>query len=440
MSRADRESARPFLDSLAHRADPPAAGGESPEEQVRAILDAVRRDGLEAVAAYTRRFDAPEFRSEQFALSPSDLARAAGALPRRDRKAILAAAANIRAFHQNQRERSWFTARGDGTILGQAVLPVERAGLYVPGGRGASAPLLSSLLMNAIPAQEAGVGQIALVSPPGPDGRPGALVLAAAHLLGLTEVYAAGGAWSVAALAYGAGPLRPVDVIAGPGNILVTTAKRLLVGLVGIDMLAGPSEICILADDGANPAWVAADMLAQAEHDVLASAVCLCLSEEQGRAVRRELLRQCALLPRRETARESLRRFGAILVAGELETALDLANALAPEHLELMTARPWDLLPGVRHAGAVFLGYHAAEALGDYCAGPNHVLPTMGTARFSSALSVSVFCKKTSIIAASPAFAEECAATAARLARLEGLEGHARSALCRKKAGPRNKA
>jgi histidinol dehydrogenase len=312
------------------------------------------------------------------------------------------------------------------------VLPVERAGLYVPGGRSGSTPLLSSLLMSAIPAQEAGVAEIALVSPPGRDGRLSAHILAAAHLLGISEVYAAGGAWAVAALAYGAGPLRPVDVIAGPGTIFVTTAKRLLLGRVGIDMLAGPSEICVLADDGADPAWVAADMLSQAEHDALASPVCLCLSEKTGRAVLEELDSQCALLPRQAVARESLRRFGAVLVAEGMDAAMDMANAIAPEHLELMVANPWELLPGVRHAGAVFLGYHAPEALGDYVAGPNHVLPTMGTARFSSGLSVAVFCKKTSLIAPSPAFAGENAETAARLARLEGLEGHARSALRRR--------
>jgi histidinol dehydrogenase len=432
MPRADLQTVRPFLDVLKRRGNPVPEEGASPEDQVRPVLEAVRRDGLEAVLAYTRRFDAPDFRPEEFAVSQEDLAQAAASLPREDTEAILAAADNIRAFHKAQREKSWFLTRADGSVFGQMVLPVERAGLYVPGGLGGSTPLLSSLLMNAIPAQEAGVKEIAVVSPPGRGGRLSAHILAAARLLGLTEVYAAGGAWAVAALAHGAGPLRPVDVIAGPGNIFVTTAKRLLIGTVGIDMLAGPSEICVLADEGADPAWVAADMLSQAEHDVLASSVCLCLSEQKGRAVREELERQCALLPRQTVARESLRRFGAVLVAGGMDAAVDMANAIAPEHLELMVANPWETLPRVRHAGAVFLGYHAPEPLGDYIAGPNHVLPTMGTARFSSGLSLAVFCKKTSIIAPSPAFAGENAATAARLARLEGLEGHARAALCRR--------
>ncbi|MDR1359570.1 MAG: histidinol dehydrogenase [Deltaproteobacteria bacterium] len=433
LPRADPESARPFFEALRERGNSAPEQGASPEEQVRAILEAVRRDGLEAVLDYTRRFDAPDFRPEQFAVSGQELARAAEALPSEDRAALETAAANIRAFHSAQKEKSWFLTRRDGSVFGQMVLPVERAGLYVPGGQGGSTPLLSSLLMNAIPAQEAGVAEIALVSPPGRDGRLSGHILAAAHLLGLREVYAAGGAWAVAALAHGAGSLRPVDVIAGPGNIFVATAKRLLLGRVGIDMFAGPSEICVLADQGADPAWVAADMLSQAEHDVLAASVCLCLEEKTGLAVLKELERQCALLPRQAVARESLRRFGAVLRVKGPEQALELANAMAPEHLELMAANPWELLPGVRHAGAVFLGYHAPEPLGDYVAGPNHVLPTMGTARFSSGLSVAVFCKKTSVLAPSQVFARENAETAALLARLEGLEGHARSALLRRK-------
>jgi histidinol dehydrogenase len=256
-------------------------------------------------------------------------------------------------------------------------------------------------------------------------------LLAAAHLLGIDEVYAAGGAWAVAALAYGAGPLRPVDLIAGPGNIFVTTAKRLLIGVVGIDMLAGPSEVCVIADDSAHPAWIAADLLSQAEHDSLASAVCLCTDEAIAGSIARETERQGRLLPRASIARASLEKYGAIIVVPDVETALALANRIAPEHLELLTRDPWALLPRIRHAGAVFLGRYSPEALGDYYAGPNHVLPTMGTARFSSALSVRTFCKKTSILSASPEFARSGAEAVARLARLEGLEGHARSALCR---------
>ena len=291
--------------------------------------------------------------------------------------------------------------------------------------------------MNAIPAQIAGVPEIAVISPPCADGRPSPAILAAAHILGLTEVYAAGGPWGIAALAYGAGPLRAVDVIAGPGNIHVATAKRLLIGHVGIDMIAGPSEICIIADETADPEWVAADMLSQAEHDSLASSVCLCLAAGLADKVGKALERQLAELPRKDIAAAALKDYGA-LVETDLDTALAVVNALAPEHLELLTADPWDLLPKVRHAGAVFLGRWSPEPMGDYFAGPNHVLPTMGTARFSSALGVEVFCKKISVLAASREFTQESAEAVARLARLEGLEAHARSALARASVATRN--
>lgn len=423
--------AKPFLDRLAGRDDPEQSEGVSIESRVTAILAEVKARGLDAVVEHTRRFDAPEFTAAQFAVpgqAPEDAART---MPARELAALTTAADHIRAFHQEQKERSWFTTRPDGTVLGQMALPVDRAGLYVPGGQGGSTPLLSSLLMNAIPAQVAGVGQVAVISPPRADGTLNPAILAAAHILGITEVYAAGSAWGVAALAYGADPLRPVDVIAGPGNIYVTTAKRLLIGRVGIDMLAGPSEVCVIADDTANPAWVAADMLSQAEHDALASSVCVTPDPFLAKAVLAELKRQCALLPRADIAAASLRGYGAVITVDSMATAAALSNAIAPEHLELLVADPWALLPAIRHAGAVFMGHHSAEPLGDYYAGPNHVLPTMGTARFSSALSVSTFCKKTSIIAASPAFARSAAPDVALLARMEGLEAHARSALCR---------
>lgn len=424
--------AKNFLACLASRAEP--GEGDAPvSASVAAILSHVRARGLEALVAYTRRFDAPQFTEADFVVPSSALEGAAASIPQEDAEVIAAAAANIRRFHEAQKERSWLQTREDGAILGQMVLPVERAGLYVPGGRGGTTPLISSLLMNAIPAQVAGVAQIAVVSPSRADGSINPYILATAHLLGLTEIYASGSAWAVAALAYGAGDLRPVDVIAGPGNIYVTTAKRLLIGTVGIDMIAGPSEICIVADATADPAWAAADMLSQAEHDPLASSVLITTEEEIARSVAAELLRQAADLPRRDIAEASLSRYGAIIHVPDSRLAMDLANAIAPEHLELLVADPWGLLPLVRHAGAVFMGHHSAEPLGDYFAGPNHVLPTMGTARFSSALSVQTFCKKTSVIAASAAFAHENAEAVARLARIEALEAHARSALCRAK-------
>ena len=430
--------AEALLQRLAARRDPssePARDGvetaPSTESVVAGILADVRARGLEAVVDYTRRFDAPDFTPVLFSVSPADLARAAAEVPAEDMAIIREAADNIRTFHEAQKEQSWFLPRADGTVLGQMVRPVDRAGLYVPGGKAGGTPLISSLLMNAIPAQVAGVPEIAVISPPRPDGTVNPHILAAAHMLGITEVHAAGSAWAVASLAYGAGPLRPVDVIAGPGNIFVATAKRLLIGTVGIDMIAGPSEICVIADDSANPAWIAADMLSQAEHDPLASSVCICTDAAVAEAVSRALERQCADLPRATIARESLERYGAIIVTPNMDTALELANRIAPEHLELLTRDPWLLLPRIRHAGAVFMGHYSPEPLGDYFAGPNHVLPTMGTARFSSALSVATFCKKTSIIAASREFAVAGSPSIARLARLEGLEAHARSALCR---------
>jgi histidinol dehydrogenase len=322
--------------------------------------------------------------------------------------------------------------RPDGAILGQQITPVDRVGLYVPGGQGGETPLLSSLLMNAIPAQVAGVREIAVVSPPRKDGGVSPYILAAAHLLDINEIYRVGGAWAIAALSCGTASIPSVDVVAGPGNGWVTTAKRLVQGRVGIDMIAGPSEVLIVADSSANPAWVAADMLSQAEHDELACALCMTTDAGLAGAVLRELEAQCASLPRAPIARKALENWGAVVLTPNLDFALRLSNRIAPEHLELLVQDPWALLPQVRHAGAIFLGAHSPEVVGDYFAGPNHVLPTLGTARFASALSVQTFCKRSSIIAASPAFAREHAGSIARLARLEGLEAHARSAEARR--------
>ena len=391
----------------------------------------MRGKGDEALVDFTRRFDCPDF-APPLRVSEQEIARAAASVSVESREQISGAAANIRAFHEAQLEKSWFLTRPDGSILGQRVLPVDAVGLYVPGGQGGNTPLVSSLLMNAIPAQVAGVPRLAVCTPPRKDGSVNPHILAAAHLLDIDEVYRVGGAWSIAALAYGTQSLPPVDVIAGPGNIYVTTAKRLVQGTVGIDMIAGPSEVLVLADDSANPEWLAADMLSQAEHDALASAICITDNEALAHAVIAELERQSATLPRADIVRKSLADWSAVVLVPDMDAAIALANRVAPEHLEVLMREPWSVLPRIRHAGAVFLGPYAPEPLGDYFAGPNHVLPTLGTARFSSALSVQTFCKRTSIIAASPAFAAANADAVARLARMEQLEAHARSMECRK--------
>lgn len=403
------------------------------ENSVREIIANVRANGDAALVEYTRKFDSPDF-EPPFRLSSKDIALAAAMVPVEARRQISAAAANIRSFHEAQIEKSWFITRPDGTILGQRVLPVQSAGLYVPGGKGGETPLVSSLLMNAIPAQVAGCERIAIVTPPRADGTINPYLLAATHLLDIEEVYRVGGAWSIAALALGTNSIPKVDVIAGPGNIYVTTAKKLLQGLVGIDMIAGPSEILILADNSANPAWIAADMLSQAEHDVLACAICLTDNPRLADAVESSLARQILNLPRANIARESLEKWGAIVRVPSLATGIAIANAIAPEHLELSVRDPWAILPLLTHAGAIFMGQHTPEPVGDYFAGPNHVLPTLGTARFSSGLSVQTFCKKTNIIYSSLPFLLENAEDIAALARLEGLEAHARSVEARGKA------
>lgn len=419
--------AREFFRRLLGRANPTQASqADDTETRARAILAKVKEEGDEALLEYTREFDCPAMRGP-VSVSEEELQLAAASLTPEDLDIISEAASNIREFHQAQAEKSWFMTRPDGTIIGQKVDPVERAGLYVPGGKGGDTPLISSLLMGAIPAQVAGVSEIAVVSPPRPDGTLNPFLLAAAYLLEITEVYRVGGPWAIGALAFGTRSIAPVDVIAGPGNIHVTTAKKLVQGQVGIDMLAGPSEILILADDSALPEWVAADMLSQAEHDSLASAVCVTDSPHLADRILTVLGQRAADLPRSGIAAASLRDWSAVIVVPNLALGAEIANAIAPEHLELCVRDSWGFLPLIRHAGAVFMGNHSPESVGDYFAGPNHVLPTLGTARHASALGVQTFCKKTSIVAASRAFTQAKAGAIARLARLEGLEAHARA-------------
>ncbi|NDV19333.1 histidinol dehydrogenase [Pseudodesulfovibrio sp. JC047] len=419
-TRNDWQAIREWLDQ---RKDPDT----KVDTLVRDILNTVKERGDDALVEYTRKFDCDSQEKADIRVPKEALKAALAAIPDTDVAILEESIQRVRTFHTNQKEKSWWTTDADGTILGQMVRPIERVGLYVPGGQGGETPLISSLIMNAVPAQVAGVGSIAVTSPPRKDGTLNPHILATAALLGLDEIYLAGSAWAIAALAYGTETIAPCDMLAGPGNIFVATAKSQLIGHVGIDMVAGPSEIAILADDSATPEWVAADMLSQAEHDPLAAAILVTPSTELAANVKKELVEQCARLPRKDIASKSLTNWGAIITVPDLKTGANLINLLAPEHLELSIADPWSMLGSIHHAGAIFMGHTAPEPVGDYFAGPNHVLPTLRTVRFSSALSVQNFCKKSSVIATSANYVSEHGDKIARLARLEGLEAHARS-------------
>ena len=410
-----------FLEALRGRGGAPDPAVEA---AVRGILEDVRRRGDAAVFAHSERLDGVRLTPETVRVADGDRDAALAGLDPAVREGLALAAARIENFHRRQRRESWFMEEAGTGLLGQLIRPLDRVGLYVPGG---SAAYPSSVLMNAIPATVAGVAEIAICTPVGKDGRVPPAVLAAAALAGVREIYRIGGAQAVGALAYGTASVRPVDKIVGPGNIYVATAKRLVFGVVGIDMVAGPSEILVVADAAAPADWVAADLLAQAEHDPLASAVCVTPSAELARAVLAEVERQLALLPRAAIAAQAVGRFGAVIVVDDLASAVALANAVAPEHLELMVADPWALIPTVRHAGAVFLGRHTPEVAGDYLAGPNHVLPTAGTARFGSPLSVDDFQTRSSLVSLTPEAIRRWRDPIVRLAELEGLDGHARS-------------
>jgi histidinol dehydrogenase len=397
------------------------------QQTVAGILDDVRRHGDDALVRYTRRFDAPKMSVDQLLVTEREIKEAVKSVDRSFRQALNRAAAQIEAFHRRQLPQSWITTDRPGTLLGQMVHPVKRAGVYVPGARGGKTPLVSSVLMGAIPAKIAGVQEIVMATPPMEDGTVNAHLLAAANKVRVDKVFKVGSAWAVGAMAYGTESIPKVDVIVGPGNIYVTLAKKLVAGTVGIDMIAGPSEILIIADDAANPIFAAADLLSQAEHDPLSSAILITPTRPLAEAVVARLKEQLESLDRKEIAAESIKRFGAVLVVSDLPAAVKLANRIAPEHLELQVESPFDLLPEIRSAGAVFLGSYTPEPIGDYVAGPNHVLPTAGTARFASALSVDHFIKKTSVLRYSEEAFRREATDAARLADVEGLGAHARS-------------
>jgi histidinol dehydrogenase len=401
------------------------------QELVAEVIENIRRHGDSALLDYSRRFDAPQLTLARMRVSPAELEAAPGQVDEEFRQALQAAIARIKAFHEREREQSWIVTHPDGTITGRLVQPVDAAGLYVPGGRGGSTPLVSSVLMNGIPAAIAGVERRVMMTPPNANGDVHPALLVAAREVGITEIYKAGSAWAIAALAYGTESIPRVDVIVGPGNQYVTEAKRQVSGRVRIDMIAGPSEVLIVADETARPELIAADMLAQAEHDPQALAMLITTSESIAEQVNAELARQLPLLSRQEIARASLQDRGVIFTADNLNAAVAAANRLAAEHLELLVDRPFDLLPKIRHAGAIFLGSHTPESAGDYLAGPNHVLPTMGTARFSSALGVETFIKKSSLISYSPEALKADAAHIRKLAIMEGLTAHARSVAIR---------
>ncbi len=404
-------------------------GGDtsSCQADVDKILHEVIEKKDEALVAYTRRFDAPEFSIDQLRVTTEEFTAAYDLVEDSFQETLALAIERIQTFHEREMEDSWMITREDGTIVGRLVRPVDSAGLYVPGGVGGSTPLVSSVLMNGIPAAIAGVNQRVMVTPPNSQGEISPHLLVAAQEIGITEVYKVGSAWSIAAMAYGTETIPKVDVIVGPGNQYVTEAKRRVSGMVRIDMIAGPSEVLIVADKGANPAFIAADMLAQAEHDAQALAMVIVTDEALANQIPGELERQLKKLSRRDIARESLEKFGVILIAENLDEAISLANDIAVEHLELMIDDPWSQLPFLRHAGAIFMGKYTPEAAGDYLAGPNHVLPTMGTARFASALGVETFLKKSSIISYSQQGLKDDGDHIQLLAKLEGLTAHAAS-------------
>ena len=394
---------------------------------VARIIEDVRRRGDEALVAYAARYDGVRLRPEELRVGEGALRQSAARVEPRVLEAIRACVRNVRAFHERERSAGWEFEAAGGVRLGQRVTPVDAAGLYVPGGT-ASYP--SSVVMNVVPARVAGVRRVAVVTPPRTLAETPA-VAAALLELGVTEIYQVGGAQAVAALAYGTETVPRVDVITGPGNKYVAAAKRLVFGAVGIDSVAGPSEVVVLADETARADFVAADLLAQAEHGEDASAVLVTTSPELARAVASEVARQAATLPRRAIVARALADFGAAFVVATLEEACEVVNELAPEHLEVVTRDPEAAAALVRHAGAIFFGAHAPEAVGDYLAGPNHVLPTGGAARFSSALGVHNFTRRTSVIRYTREELERTAPLIAALARAEGLDAHARSALIR---------
>lgn len=417
----NEESRKNILADLLKR-DPNNYG--SYEDTVKTIVNDVKEGGDAAVFEYTKRFDGAEITAANVRVTDAEIQEALVLVEPQLLTVMKRAMKNIREYHEKQKQYSWFDSKPDGTILGQKVTPLASVGVYVPGGKAAYP---SSVLMNIIPAEVAGVGRIVMVTPPGKDGKVNPVTLIAAHLAGATEVYKAGGAQAVAALAFGTESIPKVNKIVGPGNIFVALAKKAVYGHVSIDSIAGPSEILVLADDSANPRFVAADLLSQAEHDELASAILVTTSMDLAQKVSREVDGFVATLSRKDILEKSLENYGYILVADSMEDAIATANEIASEHLEIVTRNPFEVMTKIQNAGAIFLGEYSSEPLGDYFAGPNHVLPTNGTAKFFSPLSVDDYIKKSSIIYYSKEALEPIHKDIEAFAEAEYLTAHANS-------------
>ena len=409
------------LESLLANTDEPTA---EISRAVESILADIKTRGDAALLEYTNRFDDRDASIEDLEIPVAELEKALETIPAELRKGLEHAASRVRDYHERQKLESWSYKDKEGNTLGQQITPLDRVGLYVPGGKAAYP---TSVLMNAIPAHVAGVPEIIMVVPT-PKGEANQMVLAAAAISGVNQVFSVGGAQAIAALAYGTASIHRVDKIVGPGNIYVATAKRRVFGIVGIDMIAGPSEVVVVSDGESNPDWVAMDLFAQAEHDEEACSILICPEVEFLDAVEESISRLLPEMERKDIIRSSLDKNGALILVEDIDEAIDLVNQIAPEHLELSVAAPEPLLPKIRHAGAIFMGHYAAEVLGDYCAGPNHVLPTARTARFSSPLGVYDFQKRSSVIMCTEQSASTLALTASVLAHGEGLTAHARAA------------
>jgi len=402
---------------------------ETVENTVRAILLEVKKHGDAALLRFAERFDKRVISKAELKISEQTIKRSREKILKKNLSSLKAACQRIETFHRRQLQQSWFCTESSGVTLGQIVQPLKKVGIYVPGGK---ALYPSSVLMNAIPARVAGVHKIIMASP-GTGTGINPMILAAADLCGITDIYQVGGAHAIAALAYGTETIPKVDKIVGPGNIYVAAAKRLVYGAVDIDMIAGPSEILVISDGSCDPAYIASDLLSQAEHDEMACTILLTPHETHARGILKEMAAQLKRLKKRPIAARALENHGALIVTRDISEALELANEVAPEHLELAVEQPWELVPHIKNAGAVFLGHYTPEAVGDYMAGPNHVLPTGGTARFFSPLSVDDFLKKTSLIYFSRDALRAVAPDVIRLARAESLDAHAQSVVQRLK-------